>query len=414
MNTRTTLTIAAALLVAAMFAPVPAFAAEATTLAELTSQATSATVDAEKATTDLSTLEAELAAARAELAAIESRLPSTPREELRAVALAVGAAFSSSLAERAEATAADMRQRDQLQTDIDRMEAEHDELVAEAEEKREDAEALQKKLEQAQVEAAAAAAAEAERVRAERAPHVRLVIDPGHGGKDPGAVSGNIYEKNTSLAISRLVYDAAVRQGWNVLMTRNSDVFVPLNQRPAMAAGFGATAFVSIHSNSYGPVPKGNMTIYRSGQGAALGQKIMNQMAPLTDYSDIGNVSDSRGLAVLRGATMPATLVEVMSLSAPAEVEALVNPEVQSRYAEAIVKGVAEYHGISYVPPATAAPAPAPEQTADATVAAEQSEVTSSADESKVDGADAGAGVGSGAAATSNSILNELFRLLVG
>lgn len=186
---------------------------------------------------------------------------------------------------------------------------------------------------------------------AANAADVRLMVDPGHGGKDPGAVSGKVVEKQTNLTISKMVVESAKRQGWAVKMTRKDDRFIPLNARPAKAKSFGATALVSVHSNSMGSRKTGNMTIYRTKTSKRLGHSIMKNMAPLTEYKDIGNRGDSRGLAVLRGSKMPAVIVEVLSVSNKDENKALRDPKQQRAAAEAIVKGVADFHGVDYVPP---------------------------------------------------------------
>jgi N-acetylmuramoyl-L-alanine amidase len=181
---------------------------------------------------------------------------------------------------------------------------------------------------------------------------VKLYVDPGHGGKDPGAVSGGVAEKDIALAIGKEVRKAAERQGWKVKMSRDTDVFVPLNERARRANNWGATTYVSIHSNSTGDKSLGNMTIYRSGAGKRLGSKIMSEMDKLTDYKDIGNRKDVRGLAVLRGTKMPSVLVEVLAVSPKKERERLKDPAFRKKAAEAIVKGVAKYEGVEYVPPA--------------------------------------------------------------
>lgn len=189
---------------------------------------------------------------------------------------------------------------------------------------------------------------------------VRLVVDPGHGGHDSGAVGGSVQEKTIALQISKRVVDAARRQGWEVKMTRNDDRFIQLNNRIAVANRWNATAFVSIHNNSVGPNPRGNMTIHRGGRSGTLARNIVTNMGRLTDYPDIGSRRDVRGLAVLRGAKVPATIVEVLSVSAGAERAALTDPAVQQKYAEAIVRGLAQFHSVKYYPPVTATPAAAP------------------------------------------------------
>lgn len=180
----------------------------------------------------------------------------------------------------------------------------------------------------------------------------KLFVDPGHGGKDPGAVSGGLKEKNTNLQISRYVVKAAKRQGWSVKTSRNSDQFIPLKLRARRANRWKANAFVSIHSNSTGRKNLGSMTIYRTKRGGRLSRHIMNELYELTPYGDIGARRDVRGLAVLNYAKMPATVVEVLSVTPAQERSQLRDPEVQKQAAEAIVKGVASSRGMKYKAPA--------------------------------------------------------------
>ncbi len=85
-----------------------------------------------------------------------------------------------------------------------------------------------------------------------RRPRVRVMIDPGHGGKDPGAVGpSGLREKDVVLAIGRLVRDRLARdEGFDVWMTRDSDVYIPLEERTAMANRSHADVFVSLHINA--------------------------------------------------------------------------------------------------------------------------------------------------------------------
>jgi len=169
---------------------------------------------------------------------------------------------------------------------------------------------------------------------------VRVVIDPGHGGKDPGAMSKGVVEKKTNLKISRAVAKEARRQGWDVKMTRKTDKFVALEKRPAKANSSRADVFVSIHSNSTGKAALGNMTIYRTKQGKRLGRAIMSELKPMTSYKDIGNRRDVRGLAVLRASKRPAVIVEVLSVTASRERKQLKSEKAQKKYARAIVRGI--------------------------------------------------------------------------
>ncbi|TYO88503.1 N-acetylmuramoyl-L-alanine amidase [Oceanicella actignis] len=83
------------------------------------------------------------------------------------------------------------------------------------------------------------------------APPPLVVIDPGHGGADPGAVRGDVLEKDLALAFARELRDALRRDGRvRVAMTRDEDVFLGLRERVRIAAAAGAAAFVSIHVNT--------------------------------------------------------------------------------------------------------------------------------------------------------------------
>lgn len=189
---------------------------------------------------------------------------------------------------------------------------------------------------------------------------VSVTVDPGHGGKDPGAMGPGIMEKRTNLEISKAVVREARRQGWRVSMTRSTDRFVDLVKRPAVANRNRSDVFVSIHSNSTGRKALGNMTIYRTTAGARLGAQIMRQIAPLSGSGDGGNRRDVRGLAVLRAAKRPAVLVEIMSVTAPAERWQLKNPARQHAYAVAIVRGIAAYKHVAFKPEKRAVRRPAP------------------------------------------------------
>jgi len=103
-----------------------------------------------------------------------------------------------------------------------------------------------------------AAYSEASKSRASRADasqtkHIihKIVIDPGHGGKDPGAIGcTGLYEKDVVLDVSKMVKDDLKRRGFDVIMTRQKDVFVALRKRSQIANENNADLFVSIHANA--------------------------------------------------------------------------------------------------------------------------------------------------------------------
>ncbi len=82
-----------------------------------------------------------------------------------------------------------------------------------------------------------------------------IMIDPGHGGLDPGAVVGSVYEKNVVLAVARHVRASLIATGrYDVAMTRSGDVFVSLDQRLKTSGKLRADLFISIHADSVGEV----------------------------------------------------------------------------------------------------------------------------------------------------------------
>lgn len=203
---------------------------------------------------------------------------------------------------------------------------------------------------------------------------VSLVIDPGHGGKDPGAMSGGVREKHTNLAISKEIAHEARRQGWKVHMTRTTDRFIPLTLRSRQANRTKADVLVSVHSNSTGEKALGNMTIYRGKKSKRLGDAIMSELAPMTNYADIGNRKDVRGLAVLRTSKRPTVIVEILSVTNRGERRQITDPTRQREYARAVVRGIAKFEGVKYKPvknekpntapkpqPVSTAPEPKPE-----------------------------------------------------
>ena len=81
-----------------------------------------------------------------------------------------------------------------------------------------------------------------------------VVIDPGHGGRDPGCIgNGNIYEKDIVLATALDFRNALQRSGYDVMMTRSTDIFLPLPARVDFAEQHHAAIFVSVHANSVAP-----------------------------------------------------------------------------------------------------------------------------------------------------------------
>ncbi len=179
-----------------------------------------------------------------------------------------------------------------------------------------------------------------------------IVIDPGHGGAQPGARwrEGKtvIEEKTIVLAIGLHVAELLSREGAKVILTRAEDKAVGLYERTALSNSANAHFFISIHCDS-NPRPNSasGTTIYYHKDDAdsrALGQAILNEIVKVSGLPSRGVRSDSvlyqSGLAVLRTSTMPAVLIEVGFLNHSFDRAKLVQPEFQKRIAEAIVRGL--------------------------------------------------------------------------
>ena len=90
-----------------------------------------------------------------------------------------------------------------------------------------------------------------------------IVIDPGHGGKDPGAISGKLYEKNIVFQLAKKIEKLSKNyKGIEVKLTRNKDIFLPLEERAAIANAMNGDLFISLHANSFKKGDVGGMEIY--------------------------------------------------------------------------------------------------------------------------------------------------------
>ncbi len=177
---------------------------------------------------------------------------------------------------------------------------------------------------------------------------VLVMLDPGHGGKDPGAIGlGGLREVDVILPIAKRVADLLSRQGVAVKMTRNSDYFVGLDERVTMSRDAGATLFVSIHANSIDNRPDVNgLETYHYNLGKSFAETVH---AVVVDYVNKNgfflanrNVRSARFL-VLRKSTIPAILVETGYLTSDAESARLRREDYQKVMAEAIAKGIVQY-----------------------------------------------------------------------
>ena len=214
----------------------------------------------------------------------------------------------------------------------------------------------------------------------------RIVIDPGHGGHDPGAMNMGVSEADVALDIAQRLEKLLVKQpGVEVVMTRRSNTFVPLEERTAMANREGADLFLSIHVNAseddrargietyflnFAPNPAAEAIAARENAASA---KTMRQLPDIVKAIALNNkIDESRDFAslvqssmmdslrrsnrsvkdlgvkqapfvVLIGATMPSVLVEISFLTNPQEATLLRGVTYRQQIADALFNGVMRY-----------------------------------------------------------------------
>ena len=169
-----------------------------------------------------------------------------------------------------------------------------------------------------------------------------VVIDPGHGGKDPGATSYHgYYEKTVNLSIARKVASYLENRGARVIMTRNSDTFIELNERAEIANRAGADLFVSIHADSHQNSSQNGYTIYVARSASWSSKKIgiaVDQAMGQTGLASKG--MRNADFRVLVRTACPAVLIECGYLTNPSEASLLYDSQFQDRIARAIADGI--------------------------------------------------------------------------
>ncbi len=226
----------------------------------------------------------------------------------------------------------------------------------------------------------------------------KIVVDPGHGGQDPGTRAGSLLEKDITLDIGMRVRKLLEERGFDVVMTRETDVFIPLEQRAFLANDAGADLFVSIHVNAArNRSARGLETFYlnlaTSPEAAevAARENASNQEIRVSELQDLlprilnherkeesrafaeamqGALTEeilgheehphnrgvkTAGFHVLLGARMAAILVEAGFVSNREEARLLRRDDHREKLAAAIAEGVARYAGeLGQEPTATA------------------------------------------------------------
>jgi N-acetylmuramoyl-L-alanine amidase len=214
----------------------------------------------------------------------------------------------------------------------------------------------------------------------------RVIIDPGHGGHDPGAMASGLREKDLVLDISRRVAKFLEEEdSYEVILTRSTDVFIPLEERTAIANSKEADLFVSIHANSsrnrrargletyylnLATSPEAEQTAARENAVSTrrmtelrdLLSQIMNnsRIVESKEFAHhvhgsmvkraVASDSHSRDLGVktapfyvLLGANMPSVLLEVSFVSNPDDAKLLSSDEFRQKMAQSIADGIKSY-----------------------------------------------------------------------
>lgn len=173
-----------------------------------------------------------------------------------------------------------------------------------------------------------------------------IVIDPGHGGRDPGAVRQGIMEKDINLKIAARLFTLLLNRGIRTRMTRTDDSYVSLADRVRLANQIKAEIFISIHCNS-APTPEagGIETLYYPGsrRGRKLAGKIQAELINNLKVKDRG-IKARSDLFVLKYTSMPAVLIECGFISNPAERELLNDDNYSGMVAKAIFCGIKKYY----------------------------------------------------------------------
>ncbi|WP_019241545.1 MULTISPECIES: N-acetylmuramoyl-L-alanine amidase [Bacillus] len=177
-----------------------------------------------------------------------------------------------------------------------------------------------------------------------------LVIDPGHGGKDPGVVGFGLKEKDVVLDTGLRLKKLLIKTPFGVKYTRETDVYIAPEKRPGIAKSLKGTTFVSIHANGFNGSANGTETFYwgksatnpHVNDSKLLAESIQKRMLDAMGTKDRGVKHGN--YVVLRENTMPSTLVELAFIDQKEDNNKLKSPQYRQKAAEAIYLGILDYY----------------------------------------------------------------------
>lgn len=179
-----------------------------------------------------------------------------------------------------------------------------------------------------------------------------IVVDAGHGGHDPGARrrlaapkgkrGALIMEKNINLAIALILAEKLRAQGATVVLTRSTDVFIPLEGRAAISNGIKADLFLSVHNNAHSNTKyDGIETYYHNDDSKCPADHIYNAL--VKGLPGHGNWVAKRRFKVVLLAQVPAVLAEIGYMTKPSKLRLLTTVAYQEQAAAALTQGVLDY-----------------------------------------------------------------------
>ena len=174
-----------------------------------------------------------------------------------------------------------------------------------------------------------------------------IIIDPGHGGIDSGAIGpGDIHEKDAVLAMSLYLRDFLIAEGARVIMTRTEDEFVNLYDRPERIDQYNADLLIGVHVNAHDHNARateihGLMVLYNFAHNEALADFMLSTMEAEVDLPAFRTWR--RNIAVLRHPQIPSVLVEAGYLMHPEDNWHILQPAGQKKLAGSMKEGIKKY-----------------------------------------------------------------------